>query len=89
MNLNGSVYSHRIPHDMLAYDLDIDTVDNMLYYLDWDDRSIKRAIIDNTTAETLYTHDGLYVMDIAIDWIGRYFSGSLILYLYLSMNYHS
>ena len=66
-------------HDMVINFLDIDTVDNMFYYFDWDDRYIKRVLIDNTTTESLYTHDGLYVRDIAVDWIGRYFPSSLIL----------
>ena len=70
----------RTPHGMRIYDFDIDTVDNMLYYFDVDDRYIKRAIIDNTTTETLYTHDGLSIRDIAVDWIGRY--SSLIIYFY-------
>ena len=71
----------RTPHGMRIYDFDIDTVDKMLYYFDVDDLYIKRAIIDNTTTETLYTHDGLSIRDIAVDWIGRY--SSLITYFYL------
>ena len=62
----------RTPHTMVTSGFDIDTVDNMIYYFDDDDSNIKRAFIDNTTTQTLYTHDGLDVWDIAVDWMGRY-----------------
>ena len=86
MNIDGSMYSRTLH---TTYFFDIDTVDNMLYYYNLDNAwsaSIKRAIIDNITAEFLYTPDQLYVEDIAVDWIGRYVSCSLLSYLYLSMN---
>ena len=69
-NMDGSMYSYT-PHHIKIRQFDIDIVDNMLYFFDLDDRYIKRAPIDNTTSETIYTHAGLNVVDIAVDWIGR------------------
>ena len=77
MNLDGSMYS-RTPHNATSVNFDIDTVDNMLYYFDRSDHYIKRALIDNTKTERLYTHEGILVFDIAVDWIGRYIPSSLI-----------
>ena len=50
---------------------DIDTVENMIYFFNWQDDEIKRAPLDQDTPETLYTHDGLFLDGIAVDWRGR------------------
>ena len=57
---------------------DVDTTDNMLYYFDHGDGYVKRASIDSTEAESLYTHIGLDVWSIAVDWIGRFVSTTLL-----------
>ena len=70
INMDGSMYSHT-PHHIKIRQFDIDIVDNMLYYFDREDNYIKRAPIDKTTSDTIYTHDGYNVWDIAVDWVGR------------------
>ena len=72
MSMDGSVHNPT-PHDIQTTFFDIDIADNMLYYFDIDDRFIKRAPLNNITTESLYTHDGITIRDIAVDWIGRYF----------------
>ena len=70
INMDGSMYSHT-PHHIKIPQFDIDIVDNMLYYFDREDNYIKRAPIDNTKSDTIYTHDENNVWDIAVDWVGR------------------
>ena len=68
MNMDGSVISST-PNDERITRFAIDIVDNMIYYSKYG--YIKRRSLDNNTTENIHKHDK-FVMDIAVDWIGRY-----------------
>ena len=60
-------------HDTSAQFFDIDTVDNILYYFNGNERCMKRVPLGqiDQTPESIFSDPGLSVTSIAVDWIGR------------------
>ena len=72
MNLDGSMV-HTTHTGISSTVFGIDSMDNMLYYYDIDDDTIKRTPLDQNIPETIYTSASNHDADgIAVDWIGRY-----------------
>ena len=72
MNLDGSMVNATY-RNIHADHFDIDTVKNMLYYYDRDDRNITRSHINQTATETIYQYtDHRLRWNLAVDRIGRY-----------------
>ena len=71
MSMDGEVY-HRTPHDGVeVHVMDVDTVDDMLYYYDLVTHIMKRSPMNNTTQEIINIHSALGAEGMAVDWVGR------------------
>ena len=71
MSLDGDMY-HTTPHTGIdVHLLDVDTVDDMIYYSDLVSHNLKRSPMNNSTQETINIHDATGAEGIAVDWVGR------------------
>ena len=71
MSMDGEV-DYRTPHNAVeVYVMDVDTVDDMLYYYDVFTHTMKRSPMNNTTQEIINRHDALGAEGMAVDWVGR------------------
>ena len=71
MSMDGEIESTR--HSGIeVHVLDIDTVENMVYFYDLTYHIFRRSPLNDTDMEIVNIHSALYTEGMAIDWVGRY-----------------
>ena len=71
MSMDGEV-DYRTPHyGVEVHVMDVDTVDDMLYYYDLVTHIMKRSTMNNTKQEIINIHSALGAEGMAVDWVGR------------------